>query len=112
MRMRSDPSAMTLLPEQANAYYQSWLSVVGMTHGTASVAAFARSHRTMAGQQIEVFERGYSTWLLHRGGGADTAEAFAEYIGPRYQRWRGSLLKSELIESLMMLKATQESRAA
>ena len=111
MRMRTDPSEMTLLPEQANAYYKSWLSVVGMTHGTASVAAFARSHRTMAGQQIEVFERGYSTWLLQRGG-SDTAEAFAEYIGPRYQRWRGSLLKSELIESLMMLKATQESRAA
>lgn len=111
MRMRSDPSALALLPEHANAYYQSWLTVVGMTHGAASIAAFARAHRAMCGQQIEVFERGYGTWLLLRGG-ADTVEVFAEYISPRYQRWRGSLLKSELIESLMTLQATRESRAA
>lgn len=100
-----------LLPEDAQAYYALWLGTVGLSHSPVAMAAFARAHRVMCGQQTEIFQRGYQTWLSQRGI-ADTVSAFAEYITPRYGRWRLSFRDSEVVELLVALGHQRSARAA
>ncbi|HYY53978.1 MAG TPA: hypothetical protein VFA01_01235 [Candidatus Dormibacteraeota bacterium] len=103
--MGTENRALTLsvLPDDATAYYELWLRGDGRNHDADSIAAFASAHRAMSGRQVDVFARGYRGWLERRGL-SDTAQAFAEYIEPRYRRWRATLLRSDLITVLATVR--------
>src|SRR5438105_6118821 len=111
MRSPSHQEKRALLPDDGGDYYEAWLDADRLTHGTAAAEAFLRAHRSMFGQQLDVFARGYHTWLEAR---ADTADAFAQYIRPRYDRWRFSLtrLDDNTAELLVALSRQREAHAA
>jgi hypothetical protein len=111
MRIITSQRGTSMFPEDASSYYGLWLETVGLSHGDAAISAFAQVHRGMVGRQTEIFARGYQTWRSQRGIG-DSARAFADYLAPRYQRWRGSLLTNEVLALLATLKREPAVRAA
>jgi hypothetical protein len=103
-------TTIPLLPEDASTYYELWLRGDGRTHDQGAITAFAKAHRAMSGRQIDVFERGYRGWLEQRGA-TDSADAFGEYVAPRYARWRTTLLRSDTMQTLATVRRGHRAAA-
>lgn len=81
------------LPASAAEYYRRWLQRNHKRHGTSGVGDFIREHPFMFGLEIGIVAGGYFRWA-ERPGGEDSPDAFAEYIGFRYERWRAARVEA------------------
>lgn len=88
MPARSTPLT-EFLPTSAAEYYRRWLQRNHKRHGAAAVGDFTREHPFMFGHEIGIVAGGYFRWA-DRPGGEDSPDAFGQYIGFRYERWRAA----------------------
>lgn len=82
-------SLAKLLPATAEEYYAQWLASERRSHGGQAVRAFLRAHPFMFGGSVDTTAQGYARWLT-RAHRSDSREAFCDYVGPRYERWRAA----------------------
>jgi hypothetical protein len=99
------------LPDSATTYYRDWLDAARLSHGADAIRAFALAHRSMFGTRVELVERGYAAWRTLRGA-PDSGDAFAEFFGPRYRRWRDAVLGGDAMALLASWRGRSQTLAA
>lgn len=78
-------SHQTAPAEDFISYARNWLDSAGLSYHRQAREALARAHPRLFGRSYEVALRGYERWLA-REAAADSLEAFARFVSPRFQR--------------------------